>query len=154
MATSAAKLAQIIDAVHSMDSELTKEQVYQKLNELQLLPKKMTAVKTLKPKPVTDKTSIFATKISKQFAENHNIIISGTGSGKDGKFTMADLKKFLKEQSTKDLKPKISPAALKISQDKNIDISDIKGSGLNGLILVKDLKNIKGQHTLVFANGK
>ena len=51
------------------------------------------------------------------------------------------------EESSKKIinnEPRISPAARKIALEKKIDVSSIKGSGKNGLVLKEDLMSLMG----------
>ena len=50
---------------------------------------------------------------------------------------LQDKKKIIKEIS-------VSPSARKIAQEKNIDLSNIEGTGKNGVILKEDIMNLMG----------
>ncbi len=84
-----------------------------------------------------------------QFARDNGIDISKVkGSGSEGKILLKDVKDLkpaaVAEKSEED-SPKISPSAAKLMKQWDIDeddITDIDGTGKNGTIVAKDLKEL------------
>ena len=83
-----------------------------------------------------------------QFARDNGIDISKVkGSGAEGKILLKDvkdLKPAAKPEKDED-SPKISPSAAKLMKQWDIDeddITDIEGTGKNGTIVSKDLKEL------------
>lgn len=130
MATSAQTLQQIIDTVCKIH-KLDEKEVLSMLAEKELLPKKLI------PKD-SKGASKFASKQAEELATKSNIIPEGEGSGKDGKFTLTDIKKLM-EKPTKE-KLLISPTALAFANDNGINIADVTGTGKDGRILLKDVE--------------
>tara|TARA_B100000035_G_scaffold315290_1_gene334976 strand:+ start:71 stop:583 length:513 start_codon:yes stop_codon:yes gene_type:complete len=102
----------------------------------------MLAEKELLPKKLIPKdskgASKFASKQAEELATKSNIIPDGEGSGKDGKFTLTDIKKLM-EKPTKE-KLLISPTALTFANDNGINIAEVTGTGKDGRILLKDVE--------------
>ena len=94
------------------------------------------AAKDLLPKKMVTYDDIYASKKAKEFAEANNITPTGTGSAKNGKLTIADLKKLSKTDVEI---VNITPAAKKLVDDHDLDISLITGTGDNGRIITKDV---------------
>ena len=135
MATSATQLSLIIKTLCT-EFELNEKQVLKQLSNQDLLPAKLN-------KPDVKKSfSIFASKHAEELAAVSNIVPDGNGSGKDGKFTLNDIKKIISGTTIKE-KLIISPIAQKYATDNNISLEDIKGSGKDGRILLKDFEVIK-----------
>lgn len=131
MATSAEKLADII-------AELSRKYKFDLTEAIEHLGKKEFLPKKLWPKIDNDQ-SPWASKRAQEFGEEHGIqAVKGTGSGKDGRWTLADVQKQL-QKPVKD-KVLISPNALMLAKDNKINIVGIKGSGKDGRILVKDVE--------------
>ncbi len=130
MATSAQTLQQILDNVCKIH-KLDENEVYKMLAEKELLPKKLI------PKD-SKGASKFASKQAEELATKSNIIPDGEGSGKDGKFTLTDIKKLM-EKPTKE-KLLISPTALTFANDNGINIAEVTGTGKDGRILLKDVE--------------
>ena len=130
MATSAQTLSQIIDTVCKIH-KLDEKEVLNLLAEKELLPKKLI------PKD-SKGASKFASKQAEELASKSNIIPDGEGSGKDGKFTLTDIKKLM-EKPTKE-KSIISPTALAFANENGINVADITGTGKDGRILLKDVE--------------
>lgn len=131
MATSAEKLADII-------AELARKYKFDLTEAIEHLGKKEFLPKKLWPKIDNDQ-SPWASKRAQEFGEEHGIqAVKGTGSGKDGRWTLADVEKQL-QKPVKD-KVLISPNALMLAKDNKINIVGIKGSGKDGRILVKDVE--------------
>lgn len=130
MATSAQTLQQIISTL-CKTHELEEKAVLNLLAEKELLPKKMI------PKD-SKGASKFASKQAEELATKSNIIPDGEGSGKDGKFTLTDIKKLM-EKPTKE-KLLISPTALAFANENGINIADVTGTGKDGRVLLKDVE--------------
>jgi pyruvate/2-oxoglutarate dehydrogenase complex dihydrolipoamide acyltransferase (E2) component len=130
MATSAQTLSQIINTVCKIH-ELDEKEVLNLLAENELLPKKLI------PKD-SKGASKFASKQAEELASKSNIIPEGEGSGKDGKFTLTDIKKLM-EKPTKE-KLLISPTAITFANENGINIADVTGTGKDGRILLKDVE--------------
>lgn len=131
MATSAEKLADII-------AELSRKYKFDLTEAIEHLGKKEFLPKKLWPKIDNDQ-SPWASKRAQELGEEHGIqAVKGTGSGKDGRWTLADVEKQL-QKPVKD-KVLISPNALMLAKDNKINIVRIKGSGKDGRILVKDVE--------------
>ena len=133
MATSAATLATIISTV-SKNFDISEGDVTKLLKGKGLLPKKMTEVTVKAPK------SVFASKAAEELAAEHGVDLE-TGSGKDGKVTLKDVKEAIAPSA-----PKVnaSAAALKYVRDNRLDISKIaSGSGKEGRIVLSDVKDLK-----------
>jgi pyruvate/2-oxoglutarate dehydrogenase complex dihydrolipoamide acyltransferase (E2) component len=105
-----------------------------KLAKKELLPKKLLS----KDKGSKKEDSIFASKKAQEIAEEHNVTPTGTGSGKNGKFTLADVNKFLTIPTK--TKTNISPKALEHANANGLSIVGRTGSGVNGNITLKDVK--------------
>lgn len=132
MATSAQTLSHIIDELVSRRPK-TRDEAIAILHGRGLLPKKLIDVKV--EKPVTK----FASKAAFEFAEANNIIIPEgfVGTANKDKISVSDLKKLRDPP-----KPKVnaSPSAQKYARDMGIDITKVTGSGKDGKIMLKDVK--------------
>jgi len=133
MATSAAQLATILTHI-AQKHDLDEKKLLTLLDADGLLPAK------LKPKEAKSKTvSLFASKAAEEFASVSGFAAEGReGSGRDGKFTLADIKKIV--ESPKKEKLNVSPTALVYANENGIDLSKITGSGKEGRILLDDVK--------------
>ncbi len=130
MATSAQTLTTIIDVL-SKKYKFDSDKAIVLLAKEELLPKKMI------PKETKD-DSPWASKKAEELASVHGIIAEGPGSGKNGKWTLADVEKAMsKPTKTKML---ISPNALNLANEKGLSIVGKKGSGKDGRILLKDVE--------------
>lgn len=130
MATSAQTLATIIDV-------LSKKYKFDSDKAIALLAKEELLPKKLLPKESKD-NSPWASKKAEELASTHGIIAEGPGSGKNGKWTLADVEKAMsKPAKTKVL---ISPNALNLANEKGLSIVGKKGSGKDGRILLKDVE--------------
>ena len=131
MATSAAQLATLLDAI-TKEYKLDSEEVLGFLADKELLPKKLL------PKSVKA-VNLFASKKAEEVALEYHFKPDGaTGSGKDGKWTVKDVEKAVqKPVATKVL---VSPTALVLANEHKLDITTLKGTGQNGRILVKDVE--------------
>lgn len=130
MATSAATLATIIGEL-SHKYKFDEDKAILFLATQELLPKKML--------PKDDKSdSIWASKKAQELAEQHGIAAMGDGSGKNGKWTIADVEKAM-EKPSKD-KLLVSPNALNLANENKLSLLGRKGSGKDGRILLKDVE--------------
>lgn len=130
MATSAATLATIIGEL-SKKYKFDEEKAIFFLAKQELLPKKML--------PKDDKPdSHWASKKAQELAEQHGIEAKGDGSGKNGKWTLADVEKAM-EKPSKD-KLLVSPNALNLANEHKLSLVGKKGSGKDGRILLKDVE--------------
>ena len=131
MATSAQTLATIIDVL-AKKYKFDNDKAIALLAKEELLPKKMI------PKENKDE-SPWASKKAEELASTHGIVAEGPGSGKNGKWTLADVEKAMaKPAKTKLL---VSPNALNLANDKGISLVGKKGSGKDGRILLKDVES-------------
>ena len=132
MATSAKTLQQIIDTLCD-EYKLDKTKVICHLSTKELLPAKLTKSTEAK------KVSLFASKQAEELASQNNFLPEeAKGSAKEGRYTVADVKKALKEPLTK--KILASPNALVFANENQINISDVVGTGKDGRILLKDVQ--------------
>lgn len=105
------------------------------LETKELLPKKMMTNKSTTSK---DK-GLYDNKRAKEFAEANGICVKDiTGTGREGRITIADMKKIVDVPTAG--KAKISVAAEKLAVEHRIDISTVTPSGKRGDILLKDIK--------------
>ena len=105
------------------------------LEAKELLPKKMMVTKA----SASNEKGPYDNKRAKEFAEANGICIKGiVGTGREGRITIADMKKVADVPVTGKLK--ISDAAAKLATENGIDISTITPSGKRGDILLKDVK--------------
>jgi len=130
MATSAVKLAEIIETL-AKKYKFDNDKAVEFLAKQELLPKKMI------PKDSVD-GDIFASKKAKELAEKYDITPTGEGSGKTGKFTLADIEKMLGKPTKHVLNA--SPNAIILANEHNISLADVEGTGKEGRILVKDVQ--------------
>jgi len=130
MATSAQTLATIIDT-------LAKKYKFDVDNAILLLAKEELLPKKMLPKENKD-DSPWASKKAEELASIHGIIAEGSGSGKNGKWTLIDVEKAM-NKPTKN-KMLVSPNALNLANDKGLCLVDKKGSGKDGRIVLKDVE--------------
>ena len=135
MATSAQTLSTILDT-------LAKEFNFDKTEACQLLARESLLPKKLMPSPAAPakKASPWGSKKAEEVAAEHGITPNGPGSGKDGKWVLADVKKLL--DAPVKTKVNASPAAVKLALENKIDLTGIVGSGQDGKILIKDVKDL------------
>ena len=133
MATSAQTLSLIIDELVKA-KPIDRQAAITLLSTKGYLPKKLTEV------PKEKKVSVFASKAAEDFAEAKGISIPEgfKRSANNDKISVKDLKE-LAEGPTK-TKVNASPSAQQFARDNGIDISKIKGSGAEGKVLLKDVK--------------
>lgn len=131
MATSADTITNII-SVLADKYEFSEEQAISFLGKKELLPKKIL-------RQNEKVQNIWASKRAEEFANEHGIVVTNEkGSGKDGRWTLADVQKHMQ----KPVKNKIlvSPNALILAKEQMINIAEITGSGKGGRILLKDVE--------------
>jgi pyruvate/2-oxoglutarate dehydrogenase complex dihydrolipoamide acyltransferase (E2) component len=106
---------------------------------IETLKKKDMLPKTLLGDAATDDSGPYDNKRAKKYAEDNGISIAEiVGTGRNGRITIADMKK----KTSTGGKVKISAAAAKLASENGIDISKIVPSGKNGDILLKDIREI------------
>lgn len=137
MATSADKLSQIlVEACKFARDGKDDEAVILELAKLELLPKKLL------PKATTEKeevVSLYASKQAEAAAVQAQLSLElGKGSGKHGKYTLADIKKLL--EGPKQKPTQISPSALQLANEHGISIAGVVGTGKEGRIVLKDIE--------------
>lgn len=133
MATSAQTLSLIID-------ELLKAKPANRDDAIELLAAKGYLPKKLTEKPKEKKTSKFASKAAEDFAEAKNIVVPEgfKGTAANDKISVKDLKQLAEGPKT----PKVnaSPTAQQYARDNGIDITKVTGTGAEGKVLLKDVK--------------
>jgi pyruvate/2-oxoglutarate dehydrogenase complex dihydrolipoamide acyltransferase (E2) component len=136
MATSAQTLSLIID-------ELVKAKPLDRDAAITLLASKGYLPKKLSEKPKEKKTSRFASKAAEDFADAKSLVIPDgfKGTAANDKISVKDLKQLA--EGPKKTKVNASPSAQQFARDNGIDISKISGSGAEGKVLLKDVKDIK-----------
>jgi len=131
MATSAIKLTAIIETL-AEKYKFDKDDAIKILSVQELLPKKLLPKETTSENP-------WASKKAQELAEQHSIEAKGKGSGKNGKWTLADVEKAMeKPVKTKLL---VSPNALSLANEYKLSLVGKKGSGKDGRIILKDVQN-------------
>ena len=130
MATSAQTLATIIDV-------LSKKYKFDCENAILLLAKEELLPKKMLPKESKD-DSPWASKKAEELASTHGIVAEGSGSGKNGKWTLADVEKAMAKPAKN--KMLVSPNALNLANEKGLSLVGKKGSGKDGRILLKDVE--------------
>ena len=130
MATSAQTLSNIIDIL-SKKYKFDSDKAIELLAKEELLPKKML------PKESKD-DSPWASKKAEELASTHGIVAEGNGSGKNGKWTLADVEKAMSKPAKN--KMLVSPNALNLANEKGLSLVGKKGSGKDGRILLKDVE--------------
>ena len=133
MATSAQTLATIINTL-SAKFNFDSDEAIAFLAKEALLPRKML------PKESKSKDDYpWASKKAEELAAFHGIFPEGPGSGKNDKWTLADVEKAM----AKPVKEKmlVSPNALNLANEKGISLVGRMGSGKDGRILLKDVES-------------
>ena len=134
MAISCEKFTQMLEVI-SKEHKIDMQALIGSLESKELLPKKMMTIKAFVPK----EKGPYDNKRAKEFAEANGICIKDiVGTGREGRITIADMKKVADVPVTGKLK--ISDAAAKLATENGIDISTITPSGKRGDILLKDVK--------------
>lgn len=133
MATSAQNLSMIID-------EMLRNKPADRASAMLLLSSKGLLPKKLLETPKEKKTSKFASKAAEDFAEAKNITVPDDfkGTAANDKISVKDLK-GLAEPPKK--KVNASPGAQQFARDNGIDIETVTGTGENGKVLLKDVKD-------------
>lgn len=136
MATSAQTLMLIID-------ELVKAKPLDRDAAITLLAAKGYLPKKLSEKPKMKKTSRFASKAAEEFAEAKGIVVPDgfKGTANNDKISVKDLKQLA--EGPKKAKVNASPSAQQFCRDNGLDITKVKGTGADGKVLLKDVKDLK-----------
>ena len=136
MATSAQTLSLIIDELVKA-KPLDRDAAVTLLAAKGYLPKKLTEV------PKVKKVSRFASKAAEDFADAKSLVIPDgfKGTAANDKISVKDLKQLA--EGPKKTKANASPSAQQFARDNGIDISKVSGSGAEGKILLKDVKDLK-----------
>ena len=136
MATSAQTLSLIID-------ELVKAKPVDRDAAITLLAAKGYLPKKLSEKPKEKKASLFASKAAEEFAEAKGIVVPDgfKGTANNDKISVKDLKQLA--EGSKKTKVNASPSAQQFCRDNGLDIAKVKGSGADGKVLLKDVKDLK-----------
>jgi len=131
MATSAQTLATIINTL-SAKFNFDSDEAIAFLAKEDLLPKKLLPKESKGDSP-------WASKKAEELASIHGIVAEGPGSGKNDKWTLADVEKAM----AKPVKEKmlVSPNALNLANEKGISLVGRMGSGKDGRILLKDVES-------------
>lgn len=134
MATSAQNLSMIID-------ELLVAKPGNRADAIKLLADKGLLPKKLLETPKEKKVSRFASKAAEDFAEAKGITVPDDfkGTAANDKISVKDLK-GLAEPPKK--KVNASPGAQQFARDNGIDIETVTGTGENGKVLLKDVKDL------------
>ena len=136
MATSAQTLSLIID-------ELLKAKPDNRDAAIELLAAKGYLPKKLTEKPKEKKVSLFASKAAEDFAEAKGIVVPDgfKGTAANDKISVKDLKQFA--EGPKKAKVNASPSAQQFCRDNGLDITKVTGTGTDGKVLLKDVKDLK-----------
>ena len=137
MATSADTLSMIIDLLVK-ERPKTREAAMALLSAKGCLPKKLLVVPTVK------QVSLFASKAAEDYAVAKDVKIPAgfKGTAAKDKYSVKDLKALV-EGAAKTKTANASPSALQFARDNGIDIDTATGSGVDGKILLKDVKGLK-----------
>lgn len=136
MATSAQTLSMIID-------EMLKNKPANRDAAIDLLASKGYLPKKLTEKPKEKKVSRFASKAAEDFAEAKSIVVPDgfKGTAANDKISVKDLKQLA--EGPKKAKVNASPSAQQFCRDNGLDITKVTGSGVEGKVLLKDVKDLK-----------
>lgn len=136
MATSAQTLSLIID-------ELLKTKPASRDAAIDLLAAKGYLPKKLTEKPKEKKVTLFASKAAEDFAEAKGIVVPDgfKGTAANDKISVKDLKQLA--EGPKKTKVNASPSAQQFCRDNGLDIAKVTGSGTDGKVLLKDVKDLK-----------
>jgi len=136
MATSAQTISLIID-------ELVEAKPVDRDAAIALLATKGYLPKKLLEKPREKKTSRFASKAAEEFAEAKGIAVpcGFKGTANNDKISVKDLKQLA--EGPKKTKVNASPSAQQFCRDIGLDITKVNGSGTDGKVLLKDVKDLK-----------
>jgi len=143
MATSADTLSMIIDLLVK-ERPKTRDAAMAILSAKGCLPKKLLVVPTVK------QVSLFASKAAEDYAVAKDIKIPAgfKGTAAKDKYSVKDLKALV-EGAAKTKTVNASPSALQFARDNGIDIDTATGSGVDGKILLKDVKGLKPAFTFL-----
>lgn len=107
---------------------------------------KATPAKPVEAAPAAGFTSV--TPVAQNMAAAHQIDLAGvTGTGRDGKVTKADVEALIASAAIGQTQPEVggkvvaSPAARRIAREKNIDISQVAGTGPGGRVQGFDVES-------------
>ena len=141
MATSADTLSIIIDLLVK-ERPKTRDAAMAILSAKGCLPKKLLVVPTVK------QVSLFASKAAEDYAVAKDVKIPAgfKGTAAKDKYSVKDLKALV-EGAAKTKTANASPSALQFARDNGIDIDTATGSGVDGKILLKDVKGLKPAFT-------
>ena len=136
MATSAQTLSLIID-------ELVKAKPIDRQAAITLLFTKGYLPKKLTEAPKVKKVSVFASKAAEDFADSKSLVIPEgfKGTAANDKISVKDLKQLA--EGPKKTKVNASPSAQQFARDNGINIGSVSGSGAEGKVLLKDVKDLK-----------
>lgn len=136
MATSAQTLSMIID-------EMLKNKPANRDAAIDLLASKGYLPKKLTEKPKEKKVSRFASKAAEDFAEAKSIVVPDgfKGTAANDKISVKDLKQLA--EGPKKARVNASPSAQQFCRDNGLDITKVTGSGTEGKVLLKDVKDLK-----------
>ena len=136
MATSAQTLSLIID-------ELVKAKPLDRTAAVTLLAAKGYLPKKLTEAPKEKKVSRFASKAAEDYADAKSLVIPDgfKGTAANDKISVKDLKQLA--EGPKKAKVNASPSAQQFARDNGLDISKVTGSGAEGKVLLKDVKDLK-----------
>ena len=136
MATSAQTLSLIID-------ELLKAKPANRDAAIDLLAAKGFLPKKLTEKPKEKKVTLFASKAAEDFAEAKGIVVPDgfKGTATNDRISVKDLKQLA--EGPKAAKVNASPSAQQFCRDNGLDITKVTGSGTEGKVLLKDVKDLK-----------
>ena len=136
MAISAQTLSLLID-------ELLKAKPANRDAAIELLAAKGYLPKKLTEKPKEKKVSLFASKAAEDFAEAKGIVVPDgfKGTAANDKISVKDLKQFA--EGPKKAKVNASPSAQQFCRDNGLDITKVTGTGTDGKVLLKDVKDLK-----------
>lgn len=141
MATSADTLSMIIDLLVK-ERPKTRDAAMALLSSKGCLPKKLLVVPTVK------QVSLFASKAAEDYAVAKDVKIPAgfKGTAAKDKYSVKDLKALV-EGAAKTKTVNASPSALQFARDNGINIDTATGSGVDGKILLKDVKGLKPAFT-------
>jgi|TARA_Y100000992_G_scaffold59335_1_gene36211 pyruvate/2-oxoglutarate dehydrogenase complex dihydrolipoamide acyltransferase (E2) component len=136
MATSAQTLSLIIDELVKA-KPLDRDAAVTLLSAKGYLPKKLTEA------PKEKKASRFASKAAEDYAEAKSMVIPDgfKGTAANDKISVKDIKQLA--EGPKKVKVNASPSAQQFARDNGLDITTVKGSGAEGKVLLKDIKDLK-----------
>ncbi|MBA45225.1 MAG: hypothetical protein CMB31_01380, partial [Euryarchaeota archaeon] len=103
-------------------------------------------VKDVKDFAASKVKKVNASPAAVTYAKDHGLNLEEvTATGKDGKITIQDVKKFAAPEEKKAKKPKLSPGALKLAKQWQLDeddLAEVKPTGSGDTIKKSDLKEL------------